>query len=206
MNILFSILHTHKQDERVDNVLETWGQNENVIFYSDKENLDKKVYKVSDNSEYDSGQEKQINVFKLLKYFLDYDWYFFCDNDTFVNTKLLKKQIEHYNTDKVYGEIIQCWPQDRSLKYPSGGAGFLISNKTVRTLIENILPCPFQPYSDVALGFNLRKLRIECEHSELFHSQKPEFYNIKKSDINNYLTFHYITNKNDMERFHLLCQ
>ena len=65
--ILYSILHTQKQNDRIPNITKTWGNAKNILFYSDHEDIECNVYKVSDNTEYSSGQEKQIKVFELLK-------------------------------------------------------------------------------------------------------------------------------------------
>ena len=77
--------------QRYINVTETWGKNVDFFFYSDHEDFDKKIIKVSDRTDYQSNEEKHINI---IQYVADnikgYDWYFFCDDDTFVNTKKLE--------------------------------------------------------------------------------------------------------------------
>ena len=65
MNVLYCIIHTQKQDNRIDNIINTWGKNQNLIFYSDHTIIKNNIYQVSTRNDYASGQEKQINVFNF---------------------------------------------------------------------------------------------------------------------------------------------
>lgn len=206
-NILYCILHTQFQKDRVENIKNTWGKNKNIIFYSDYNDLFNNVFKVSNRSDYSSGQEKQINVFALLNHILDtYDWYVFCDNDTFINTRLLEKMCENFDKEKVHGEIINAWPLNKALYYPSGGAGFVMHNSLVKKIAPELKQNYFVQYSDVSLGLNLQDLNIQLENNNLFKPKKPEFYsNITDADIKKYLSFHYVTEFSMMNHLNLLC-
>lgn len=213
--ILYCILHTQNQNDRVDNILDTWGKSRDVMFYSDEENLEKNIRKVSDRSDYDSAKEKQINVFKILSP-LNYEWYFFCDNDTFVNVKLLESKLDTFDKNLVHCQVLDCFPQDPTLRFPSGGAGFLIHRDVVAKLVDSMRDITdfSQNFSDVTIGLNLRDIGVGVSDPKLFFSQRPEFYNdngywnliIGDEDMHKYITFHYISEKPLMERYHSLCQ
>ena len=111
--------------------MRTWGKDvsSDLLFYSDHENHQEQTIKVSNRSDYASGEEKQINVINILAnnaMYNHYDWYFFCDNDTFVNTKNLSQLSKICATDTVHGLVATSWPQDPSLQYCGGGAGILV--------------------------------------------------------------------------------
>ena len=192
--IVALILHTHRQPERYNNIIHTWGSKIDYLFYSDGENLN--TLKVTDRDDYLSAEVKQVNVINNLPdHFMEYDWFLFCDNDTFVNTDLLFKQIKNFDENKVYGEVIQSWPKDTSLKYLSGGAGYLMSSKILKQIKGN-LKVQGSGFSDVTMGLYYRENKIAIENSKFFRSQKPEFFGIK--DVTKHITFHYITTYSDM--------
>jgi hypothetical protein len=202
MKILALILHTHLQKERYDTIVSTWGQNIDYLFYSDKEDLN--TIKVTDRSDYRSAEIKQVNIINNLPdHFMEYDWYLFCDNDTFVNTKLLFEKIETFDPDIIYGEVIQSWPNDFSLKYLSGGAGFLMSYKILSKIKGKLIPYN-SGFSDVTLGLYFRDNELQIENSDYFVSQLPEFFNITK--IENHITFHYVTSFFRMNEFYQRCK
>ena len=203
-SILYCVIHTQHQDDRANSILSTWGKDKNLLFYSDHSVPEKNIYKVCDQSDYASGQMKQINVFDLLKKsFTNYSWYFFCDNDTFVNTKKLDEYIFNADISSIHGSIINCWPIDRSLYYPSGGAGYLMHYSIFNLM--NDLQYNNTQFSDVSIGINFKEKNIKLINSELFKSQRPEFYDISDKDIKKYLSFHYVTEFSMMNHLNLLC-
>lgn len=208
VSILYCIIHTIVQKEREDFILSTWGENKDLVFYGDYEIPGNKyLLKVSNNSEYASGEEKQINVISALSQtHKNYDWYYFCDNDTFVNTKLLEEFYQDCDQNKIYGEISNTWPKDASLFYPVGGAGFLVSSKILNFLSNKVFHNPVN-WGDVSLGLNFRFFNIEkTNRKDLFHSQPPEFYGITDTEIKNHISFHYIKNYETMKKLNELCK
>lgn len=194
--ILYVILHGSVYKHRYDNVMNTWGKNKDVLFYADYN--DKNVIKVSDDVSYKSNEEKHINIINLLNdnNNYDYEWFFFCDDDTFVNTTKLENSLDTFNPNFVNGSILNTWQNDPSLNYCSGGAGYLIN----RNILGKInLKNHKTGWSDVSLGLSLRESKIECINSTLFNSQPPEFYNIEISDVKNYISFHYIKTEDKMK-------
>ena len=206
-NILYCAIHTINQKERVEWIRSTWGENQDVIFYGDYDDKDSNSFKVSDKNDYSSGQEKQIKIFDFLKTsFTDYEWYFFCDNDTFINTKKLNTDIQLFDKTKITCSRINHWPIDNTLYYPSGGAGFSIH----RSLLKKICNLNFKIYpdlifGDVSFGLNCRDHKIEFVNNDLFHGMDPNFYNLDKSQINNHYTFHYIKTFNAMKDLYDVC-
>jgi hypothetical protein len=204
MKILYVIMHTQNQSDRYDNVMNTWGKDVDCIFYSDHEDLDRNIIKSSDDNSYKSNEEKFCNILSLIpEKYKNYDWFLFCDNDTFVNTKLMSEKISDFDENIVYGQELNTYHSDKSLYYVSGGAGKLISNKILQ-LIKGNVPNRKTTYADVTLGYALRELNIPIQDYPLFKSQPPEFYKINDSDVQNFITFHYIKTTELMKRLYNL--
>lgn len=197
--ILFVILHGEVYKDRYHSIKNTWGKHVDTLFYSDYENLEQNIVKVSDNKTYSSNEEKHINVIKNLENFVnnDYEWFFFCDDDTFVNVSMLEKKLNDFDPNYVHGSVINCWPSDRLLSYCSGGAGYLIHN-TLLSKIKLNLKNYNTGYSDVSLGLSLRENGVKVLNHELFNSQAPSFYGFGVDSIKKLITFHYIKSEQDM--------
>jgi hypothetical protein len=191
--ILYVILHTCTRPDRYDGIVNSWGQDVDFIFYADCDNEDKKIVKVSDDSTYSSNEPKHVNVIKyLIENDYQYEWFFFCDDDTFVNTKNLESKIESFNKEKISGYILHnTWARDKELIYCSGGAGYLI-HKSVLSKISETIKMTGSGYSDVSLGICARDLGIEFENYDEFKSQSPEYYEVELSLIKDNFTFHYV--------------
>ena len=117
--ILYVILHTCTRPDRHDGIVNSWGKDVDYIFYADCDNEEKKIIKVSDDSSYSSNEPKHINVIKyLIENDYQYDWFFFCDDDTFVNTKRLENNLENFDVEKINGYVLKgTWSGDRDLSY-----------------------------------------------------------------------------------------
>jgi hypothetical protein len=191
--ILYVILHTCTRPDRYDGIVNSWGQDVDFIFYSDCDNEDKKIVKVSDDSSYSSNEPKHVNVIKyLIENDYQYEWFFFCDDDTFVNTKNLESKIESFNKEKISGYILNnTWARDKDLVYCSGGAGYLI-HKSILTKLSETIKMTGSGYSDVSLGICARDLGIEFENYDEFKSQSPDYYKVELSLIKDIFTFHYV--------------
>lgn len=205
MRILYLVIHTQKQPDRYQSIMETWGKNVDILFYSDHEELPN-IIKVSNNSDYNSGEEKQINIINNFPYDkMNYDWFVFVDNDSFVNTKKVLTEIESFDKNYVHGDVCNCWSNDFSLPYCLGGAGIFVSREILLKLKGNLTHNPVM-WGDVSLGINLRNLNIPVISNSLCHSQPPSLYNIPENEIKNHLTFHYIKEQNVMKHFTFLCE
>jgi hypothetical protein len=197
------MLHGQCYKNRVENVLNTWGKNINHIFYADYEDKETKVIQVSKRTDYSSNEEKHVNVIKYLmsSNIYDFDWYFFCDDDTFVNVNNFFKFIEKCDTNCVYGSVLHgLWPQDTTLSYCSGGAGYLV-HKTILKIISENIETYRASHSDVTFGLTCRGLNIPVQNSDFFHSQDPDFHSLPWSSICENITFHYIKSIEQINNF-----
>ena len=204
MNILYVVLHGKSSDYRYEGIIKTWAKNKNIIFYSDYEDIDKKIHKVSNITDYSSNEEKHLNAFLLVnKLYMKYDWFFFCDDDTFVNTKYLENT--KFDENFIHGSVITgCWPYDKNLEYCSGGAGYLISKNILIKIYENLFNSN-TGFSDVSLGYIAKKCKIPFLNDDRFRSQNPSFFNTKDDEIKNFFTFHYVKTKDDQTKLLNLC-
>lgn len=211
---------TKKHIDRIQNIWQTWSDDVDTVFYSDHDDPKMNVIKVSDRDDYASGEEKQINILNYLKDLTDgddknildvYDWVFFVDDDTFVNVENLEIFIQKIDRTKVYGSIFNSQKDSDNpmyvnniipldAKFPSGGAGFLVSTETIAEIGE------FKNYQtvcgDVSAGLNFHFNRVEQVDSSLFNSQRPEFYKHTKNQIENMISYHYIKDADDMKKLH----
>jgi hypothetical protein len=204
--ILYVILHGSMNPERYFNVKETWGKDVDCLFYSDHEDAEKNIIKVSDRKDYWSNEPKHINsIIYVGNNINNYEWFFFCDDDTFVNTEKLNSLLDTFDKNKVHGEILRTNNYrgvpipPPILEYCSGGAGYLIHSNNLK-LISKEIKILNTGYSDVTLGLFLRELKIPVSNLELFRSQPPNFYNYTTEEIKNYITFHYIKSKEEMNK------
>jgi hypothetical protein len=148
--ILCCILHTEKQPEQYEAIEKTWGSRIDHMYYSDHEDISKDIVKVSDKSDHRSCVEKNAKVFKILvndDRYNHYDYYFFVDNDTYVNTSKLKSSIVkgEFNEDKIYGHT---WRDKDGGNWLMGGAGFLMNRKVLKKF-EDCEIIETATYSDV---------------------------------------------------------
>jgi hypothetical protein len=203
--ILYVILHTCTRPDRHDGIVNSWGKDVDYIFYADCDNEEKKIIKVSDDSSYSSNEPKHINVIKyLIENDYQYEWFFFCDDDTFVNTKRLESNLENFDSNKINGHVLNgTWKKDTTLSYCSGGAGYLI-HKTILSKISETIKTTGSGYSDVSLGMCVKDLNIEYNHNEDFRSQNPDYYNVDKSLIKDIFTFHYISSELMVEMYEII--
>ena len=204
--ILYVILHTKKHESRFTNLVNTWLQNQDYVFYSDHEDLDNNIIKVTDNDSYHSNEPKFVSVVNNLpEKYLNYEWYFFVDNDTFVNTKKLESMLDTFDTNVLHGQKIYSWSKDKTMPYLSGGAGMLVHHTKYQHMRENFRNYN-TGYSDVSLGYYMREYGIECVDDGIFWSQPPEFWKINMSEINHHVSFHYIKEYNQMVEMYNLCR
>jgi hypothetical protein len=203
--ILYVILHTCTRPDRHDGIVSSWGQDVDYIFYADCDNKEKNIIKVSNDSTYTSNEPKHVNVLKyLVENNYPYEWFFFCDDDTFVNTKNLKKNLDLFDINKITGSLLEgTWREDPKLNYCSGGAGYLIHNTTLEKIGKTI-ELENTGYSDVTLGIWALKLGIHFENDDRFKSQSPEVLKIDKSLIKDIFSFHYITSERMCEFYDIV--
>ena len=93
MKIFFTLTTSVKLKDRHAAQKETWLKGLDYVYASDINCEDQ--LKFSDKRDHQSAEEKQLNSLKYLcQAKKDYDWYFFGDDDTFVNVKNLTSFLE----------------------------------------------------------------------------------------------------------------
>jgi Fringe-like len=211
-SVLLCILHGKCNKFRTDylyNYYIRYKQTTDFIFYSDYENIEKHVVKVSNCTTYSSNELKHVNVLNALKKSLkgQFSYILFVDDDTFVNLDLLLHLVNKkcFSNRLIHGEVLKpggdgvnaIFSKYPGLEYPSGGGGYLV-------------PCQFLSakkrfknfrtgFSDVSFGLNFNKEVFY--NSDLLKSQNRGFYGIQEKDINKYMTFHYIRTEGEFNKY-----
>lgn len=220
LNVIVFVLTTQNYPQRINNIIETWGNDIDTVFYSDHEDNIKNIIKVSNRKDYVGAEEKQINVLNNIKYYTNdediplvnlYDWFFFVDDDTFVNTTILKKYVKNLSKENVYGQMF-CYEKDydnpaysngivpKSAKFPSGGAGFLVSS-TVLKGIETFINY-MTGNGDVSAGLNFHFNNVNQVHLNLMNSQTPEVLNHDVKKIKEQISYHFIRTEEQMKKLY----
>lgn len=220
-NIEFIILSCDKYlTTRVSSIRETWGYNQNIKFLTDSKS------DLNDVIGYDTPQNYEGILEKYKSFFINYDfskydYFFFTDDDTFVNLKNLNK-LQLPNPETPFGLVrLLClnpngtdmWGNytgadltsikgentDLPLYYPSGGSGFILS-KTSCLLVQNYLKSckniPSSLYSDTSVGFWLRNCNVNLISSQQLwwdtHDNLIKNSWEKYNSDNDIITFHYV--------------
>lgn len=205
---------------RVKAIRESWAAGETVKYLVDtKSNLE---YFIGFDTQknYNGIYEKYLNFFKTYN-FNKHDYYFFTDDDTFVNKKNLNK-LKLPSKDELFcvGRMLclnpdgtDCWGNQTGadlsqlkgdgislpLYYPSGGSGFILSKASCNQIQKYLFDCnnpPKSKYSDVSIGFWLRNCNIQLIKNENFWWDTHE--KLLKNILENYtsdedvITFHYV--------------
>ena len=197
MKLLPAILTTHKYKDRQESILKTWLSYTNwlYLFYTDKSTGINQL-ECTDNDSYYSGAIKLLSCLNYLKdsEFHNSTWILFCDDDTVPNIKLINSILPSLDTNIVYGKAINCFTDMPDLVYPSGGAGFLVNIKKIKTskVDFNILYKTF--YSDVAFGLWMTQNNIKLINDDRFNMDCPEL--ISKEA----LTYHYVKDHQTREK------
>ena len=202
--ILCCILHTEKHPEQWEAIEKTWGAEIDHIYYSDHEDVSKKIIKVSDDCSYKSCVEKNAKVFKILvndDRYDHYNYYFFVDDDTYVNVPKLRSSIAkgEFNEDKIYGHT---WRDKDGGNWLMGGAGFLMNRKVLKKF-EDCEIVETAKYSDVNVQnhafhngviIEKRKGFNPCKYVPPEYSNNPFDIKIQKcpEPFAEQFTFHYM--------------
>jgi hypothetical protein len=219
MKKIICFVNTSKKHiERIENISKTWAEKIDTVFYSDHQDPENNVIKVSNRDDYASGEEKQINILNRLsdltdgddKNLLDvYDWVLFVDDDTFISVKNLEKNIDSFDENVVYGSIFDSVKDPENpmyvnkiipleAKFPSGGAGFLVSTSVIKNIKD------FSNYhticGDVSAGLNFHFNEVDQVDNKLFNSQNPKFYGHSEDEINGMISYHYIKTFEEMSQ------
>lgn len=216
-------------DTRVKSIKNTWGKNVNIKYLSDTPLEEKNIIGYNTQKNYNGIYDKYYNFFKKND-FTKFDYYFFVDDDTFVNLNNLSKLylpskneafftgrllcLNENGTDlwgnqtgtnvkQIYGENVQL-----PLYYTSGGSGFIISQNGC-LLIQNYLNKVNNPpkciFGDVSVGFWCRNSGVKLIPNDNFWWDTHEkllsnSWEKYYTDINS-ITYHYV-NEQMMPIYH----
>jgi len=198
-DIFFSIISCKKFiSTRQKHLKLSWVNNINYIFASDVNTEDNVQLTLREG--HISAVDKQLNsIDYLLSNFPNFEWYFFCDDDTFVNVKNLicylnslpksvtsVGKVLSFNTDPQN----PMWTIfDNDFGYYSGGAGFAVRKDLLIKLNSKNLKLKSK-YSDVSMGFlMIDEVLHDCN---LFNSQNPITANHSENKIKTCITYHFV--------------
>ena len=167
------------------------------------------VYGWNTADDYPSCIVKYIKFFQNMD--LNYDWYMFIDDDTFVFPKRAEQyvnQLDH-TTPSYVGSM---WSHIPNLRFASGGAGFFLSRpayKMLRTFLMNDVNAAMRTREapdngDATLGvwineINRRKGRPIQLFNDWIHIQAWPTTNLTK--ILSCVTFHYVGKKEQFDLY-----
>jgi hypothetical protein len=217
LNYQINVISCKNLEERIWSIKNTWGRNRNnVIFYADFHDEKNNIIKCTDIPTHDGCEQKTIQRFKQIKNNNLHDWYFFVDDDTYVNIPNLEKMITELSPDYYYGVSCNNWPSDKTLIYPAGGAGFFISSKSFEMM--SIIPSHFSipiHFGDVTAGLILRANNIPfiskgiiewvapynlIKNPDRLYFNDEVIHNLTKKELNEVVTLHKVSGR--MESLH----
>jgi hypothetical protein len=202
MKIKYIIITCNEyHDTRVKAVQNSWGKDQDLLFLSDSN-------QGSNIIGYDYLQKGYANIwrkyFEFLKNFneFDSDWYFFVDDDTFINITNIQGLLKDCNPESEVcmghiGELnidgtdmdgnqtgfplnsIHGYNVELPLRYPSGGSGFILSKTAMLKIVYyikniNIQDVPKCGCSDVTVGFWLKNNNIKIFDIKGFWYNTPK--------------------------------
>lgn len=223
MKIKFIVLTCEKYHKsRVEKIRQNWGFEQNLIFLSDINQGDDIIGFDYLPKGYENIHYKYAEFFKTNTDFSS-EWYFFTDDDTFVNINNIKELIQQYDSSSPicighYGRLnsdgtdmngnqtgfplhtISGQGTYLPIDYPSGGAGFILSLESVKliknylkNLDENEIPRCYN--SDVTIGFWMRSCGIKNNDIDGFWWTNPVELKHDESEIKSSFTYHYMDEK-----------
>jgi hypothetical protein len=207
MKILIAIITTRKyRESRLKYILDTWYKDlEDVIIVTDEESNDLPMIKFGDDDSYETNVPKNffaLNIFG--EKYNDFDWYMVLDDDTFLNYENLKKYLETQDKESIFmlgHSNSGCFPQDPTLDYSSGGAGYVFNNNTMKLLSKIESRYSLSRFADVNVGFYCRDNNIKIIDNILFNPSTPEACNVSEDNIKDAISFHYVIGEKQLELY-----
>jgi hypothetical protein len=123
---------------------------------------------------------------------LDYDWYYFMDDDTFIFTERLQQLLLTYDKNQPLYIGHRCENYSFPI-YMSGGSGFLLTKSLYLKLIDYIRATPEQEllvsiYGDYLIGLWLSNIDKYVISNKLLHPTT----HTNDYELQNYVSFHYL--------------
>ena len=166
------------------------------VYFLSCKNSGESVYGWDTPDNYDSCPLKYIRFFKNMT--LNYDWYFFIDDDTFINVDNLHNLLQTYDKEEPYYIGRLCTNYNPPF-HMSGGAGFLLSRSLYLSLIEYIRNTPENKLmvsinGDLSLAIWLKNINNKkVINNNNFHPTK----HTADTDLTNFISFHYLKSLDD---------
>jgi len=161
---------------------------------------------------------KYIHFIYNMKFILNYDWYIFIDDDTFVFIDRLKNLLEKYDSTENYyiGNELDHIKNEYCL-YMSGGAGYAISNSLYNILYKYVQKNGINNShkhwcDDLCIGLWIDELKKEHTIIQIDNKNFLIDQHKNEDDLNNSITIHKnmteqdnnfyynISHKNDKEK------
>jgi len=136
-------------------------------------------------------------IYNMNGEFLNYDWYIFIDDDTFVFTNKLRKYLTQYNPANNYyiGNELDHVKKD-FCSYMSGGAGYAISNELYKKIYEYVkkegINNSYKHWcDDLCIGLWIQEL-AKMHNINVINNNRQFHIEMHKncSDLENAITFH----------------
>lgn len=208
MKVCYIVLTCEKYlNTRVKWQMETMFKNidkDDIYYLGHTNDKDNRLFSWGALDDYNNLPFKFIDFFKNIE--LNYDWYFFIDDDTFVFHDNLYRLLSNYkHTDYIcIGKQLDhikntCWGL-----YMSGGAGTIISNVVYKDICAFILSkdrneVAYHWCADICLGMWTKKIgNVLFVDNINFHT---DMYNKNTDNLNEAITFHHLKNKDDYTQF-----
>ena len=186
-------------DTRVKYQMETFlsDVDKNDIFYlTSKSNIEKRYFGWNCMDDDKNISWKYIHFFYNMTTILNYDWYIFIDDDTFVFIDRLKQLLKNYDKSSLYyiGNELDHIKQEFCL-YMSGGGGYAISNGLYKILhkyvIETGINNSYKHWcDDLCIGLWINEMKEK--HNIIQINNKNFLIDSHKNDteLNNAITIH----------------
>jgi hypothetical protein len=207
-------------DTRQRYLKNTWLNHiDDYVFISDFNNYDN--IEVVKDCGYSSGESKPIEFLKYVyqSYLMRsyYDWIFICDDDTFINLKnfCLFYQNKVIDQDSIYGNILSpdsdpknpIWHQRKDIRaYPSGGAGYFISMKSIYAIVQSDLygSIPSTGFGDIHIGLLAKNIKLNLIHEPKMFSGNEYQLNLTDEDIKHSITLHHVKSSEHFNKMYEL--
>lgn len=141
---IFCLILTSQKNhqQKAIHVKNTWGRHCNkLLFVSTLTdlNLESIGFNVIDDHEHLWGKVKLAIQYVYKNFIDDYDWFYKADDDTFAIIENMRYFLAAYSTDDpvYFGHKFQS--QIHRFGYFSGGSGYVMSRKSIRLFVENVL-------------------------------------------------------------------
>jgi len=220
MKILVSIIScAHHRGNRLRVCLDTWGKDiDDLIIFSGESGEENKpddggvckIIKASNSDDYNSNVAKIMFALKHLQTNEGvYDWYFFLDDDSYLNYKNLVLELKGHSPEDCFimgrelNEEHKTWKQEPELRYCSGGAGIVMNRLTLEKL-----KFPDDPsangmhFGDVAVGRVARDSGVTIKHNGLFHGNASKILGHDDKTIRKQITYHKLATSESMNELH----